>query len=182
LLPLLKLGPVEGHNEIERECQSISQHLSVLLGFLRPEPDLLQGRMDNLLRSAVRVAETVVVDLGRMAVGSPSLEALSMTDQVLLAVRPDLQGALAAERALMVTSGNPTVVATQVRKRGGADVVELSQALERPVAASIPHLRDPSSRPSSRRLRRELSTLSDVISAPARPIDPPGARREVSVS
>jgi hypothetical protein len=182
LLPLLKLGPAEGHNEIERECQSISPHLSVLLGFMRPEPELLQGRIDGLLSSALRVAETVMVDLGRTEPGSPSLEVLSRSDHVLLAVRPDLQGALAAERALTITRGNPTVVATQVRGRGVVDVVELAQALERPVAASIPHLRDPSSRRSHRRLLRELSKLSDAISAPLQPIDLPGGRPEVALS
>ncbi|MDP9235459.1 MAG: hypothetical protein M3P01_13050 [Actinomycetota bacterium] len=183
LLPLLKLGPVESQDGIERECQRVTQHLSVLLGFMRPEPDLLQGRIDGLLRSALRVAETVVVDLGRTAAGSPSLAVLSLSDHVLLAVRPDLQGALAAERALALTGTDPLLVATQLRKRGAADVVELSQALGRPVAASVPYLKDPSSRRSRRRLRRELSKLSDALSAPAaQPIDPPGVRQEVSVS
>jgi Mrp family chromosome partitioning ATPase len=182
LLPLLKLGPVEGQESIERECQSISKHLSLVLGFMRPEPDLLHGRIEGLLRSALRVAEIVVVDLGRIAARSPSLESLSLSDHLLLAVRPDLQGALAAERALALTDGRPTLVATQVRRRGGADVVELSQALGRPVAASVPYLRDAASPRSPRRLQHELSKVHDALSAPAQPIDLPKIPHEVAVS
>lgn len=183
LLPLLKLGPVEGQESIERECQSISKHLSVVLGFMRPEPDLLQGRIESLLRSALRVAEIVVVDLGRIAARSPSLEILSVSDHVLLAVRPDLQGALAAERVLALIPCEPLLVATKVHRRAAADVVELSQALGKPIPASVPYLRDPRSRRSPRRLHRELSKLGDALSGPARPIDlGAGIPHEVAVS
>jgi Mrp family chromosome partitioning ATPase len=166
LLPLLKLEQSAISQEaVVRECQGINDHLSVLLGLIRPEPDLLRGRIESLLRSARRVAEIVVVDLGRVVASSPSLEALSIIDCSQLAARPDLQGALAAERALALLTGNTAVVATHVRRRRAADVVELSDALGRPVVASIPYLRDPLPRRRSHRLRREISKVIDSVTA-----------------
>jgi Mrp family chromosome partitioning ATPase len=166
LLPLLKLErSAISEGAVERECQGITDHLSVLLGLIRPEPDLLRGRIQSLLRSARRVAEIVVVDLGRIVASSPSLEALPVTDCSQLAARPDLQGALAAERALALITGNTAVVATHVRRRSAADVVELSDALGRQVVASIPYLRDPLPRRRTKRLRREISKLIDSMPA-----------------
>ena len=166
LLPLLKLEQSAISQEaIVRECQEINDHLLVLLGLIRPEPDLLRGRIENLLRSARRVAEVVVVDLGRIIASSPSLEALPVIDCSHLAARPDLQGTLAAERALALITGNTAVVATHVRRRSAADVVELSEALGRQVVASIPYLRDPLPHRRSERLRREISKLIDSMPA-----------------
>lgn len=184
LLPLLKLERATVSKEaVEGECQRIGDHLLVLLGFIRPEPDLLRGRIENLLRSAMRVAETVVVDLGRLVPGSPSLEACTVGDHFLMAVRPDLQGALAAERALALAPDQTEVVATSVRRRGAADVVELSQALGKPVAAAIPHLKGSIPRRRSRRLQRELSRIIDSLSSRAQANEPlRRAPQEVTVS
>jgi Flp pilus assembly CpaE family ATPase len=150
---------------------------------MRPEPELLQGRVESLLRSAIRVAEIVVVDLGRIAARSPSLEILSLSDHVLLAVRPDLQGALAAERVLALIPPGSMLVATKVHRRAAVDVVELSRALGKPIAASVPYLRNPRSRRSPRRLHRELSKLGDALSGPAHPIElGAGLPHQVAVS
>lgn len=184
LLPLLKLEQSAISNEaVVRECQQINDHLLVLLGLIRPEPDLLRGRIESLLRSANRVAEVVVVDLGRIVASSPSLEALPVIDCSRLAARPDLQGALAAERALALITGNTAVVATHARRRSAADVVELSEALGRQVIASIPYLRDPLPRRRSKRLRREISKLIDSVPTRREISDLPGqVPQEVAVS
>lgn len=184
LLPLLKLERSAISQEaVVRECQVINDHLSVLLGLIRPEPDLLRGRIESLLRSARRVAEVVVVDLGRIAESSPSLEALPLIGCSHLAARPDLQGALAAERALALIDDNTAVVATHVRRRSAADVVELSEALGRPVVASIPYLRDPLPRHRSHRLHREISKLIDSMTTREEESDVPGrVPQEVAVS
>lgn len=172
LLPLLKLEhEAISEDAVARECQRVGDHLLVLLGFIRPEPDLLRGRIDDLLRSAMGMAQVTVVDLGRMVADSPCLEAFSACDQVLLTVRPDLQGALAAERALALLPEAPDVVASNVRRRGGADVIELSEALGRQVKASIPHLRSPLPRRRARLLRRELSRVIDALPPSAKTDD-----------
>ncbi|MGH2730225.1 MAG: hypothetical protein ACRDJI_06390 [Actinomycetota bacterium] len=160
LLPLLKLerGDVT-KGSIGRESQAIGGGLWVLLGLIRPAPDLLRGRIANLIEAARGVADVVVVDLGRAAPGSPSLEACALADRVLVTACADLQGALAAERALTLIPGATELVATKVGRRRAADVVELAEALGRPIAASIPVLKSPVSSRRGRRLRRELSRL-----------------------
>ncbi len=74
LLPLLKLerGPI-GDDALARELQPLSPSLKILLGLLRPAPDLLAGRADGLLRTASRLAEIVVADVGRRGRDRPRL-------------------------------------------------------------------------------------------------------------
>ncbi|MGH2383379.1 MAG: hypothetical protein ACRDG7_19480 [Candidatus Limnocylindria bacterium] len=166
VLPLLRLERAGvSQDALQRETQIVAPALTVLLGLLRPDPDLFDRRIGDLLGSAQRIAEVVVADLGRVVVGSPSLEALENADEILLAARPDLQGALAAGRALSVLDQhNSRVVATRVRKRRAADVTELAEALGRPIAASVPELNAPARPRPSRRLRRELSRLIEDLS------------------
>lgn len=176
LLPLLKLerGDVT-KDSIGRESQAIGGGLWVLLGLIRPAPDLLRGRIANLIDAAREAADVVVVDLGRAAPASPSLEACTLADRVLVAACADLQGALAAERALTLIPMATEVVATKVGKRHSADVVELAEALGRPIAASIPLLKSPVSSRRGRRLRRELSRLvgqpPPIAETPARGLE-----------
>jgi Mrp family chromosome partitioning ATPase len=160
LLPLLKLerGDVT-KDSIGRESQAIGGGLWVLLGLVRPAPDLLGGRIANLIETARELADVVVVDLGRAVPGSPSLEACTFADRVMVAACADLQGALAAERALTLIPRATEVVATKVSTRRSADVVELAEALGRPIATSIPLLKSPVSSRRGRRVRRELSRL-----------------------
>lgn len=175
LLPLLKLerGDVT-KDSLEHESQTIGDRLCVLLGLIRPTPDLLRGRVANLIDAAREVADVVVVDLGRATPASPSFEACPHADRVLVAACADLQGALAAERALSLTPQATGVVATKVGKRRAADVVELEEALGKPIAASIPLLKSPISSRRGRRLRRELSRLVDE--------PPPIERRQLVAS
>jgi MinD-like ATPase involved in chromosome partitioning or flagellar assembly len=162
LLPLLKLERADVAPEaVERESQEVTSGLLVLLGSLRPAADLLVGRTSDVLRSADRVADFVVADLGR-TVPSPALDGLSQARIVFLAARADLQGALGAERALSLIGKQAPVriVATRVRRRRIADVTELAEALGRPVAASMPELKVPVRVNQRRRLRRALDQLT----------------------
>jgi Flp pilus assembly CpaE family ATPase len=141
LLPLLKLerGPIGG-DALVRELQSLNPRLKVLLGLLRPAPDLVVGRADGLLKAADRVAEIVVADLGRAWPGSPAMDAQAAADRIVLAARADLQGALAAERALGVLRERRglTIAATRIPRLHGADLVELSEALAREIPVALP--------------------------------------------
>lgn len=170
LLPLLKLERAAVAREaVERESQEVSSGLMVLLGSLRPAADLLVGRTADVFRSADRVADVVVADLGR-TVPSPALDGLSQARIVLLAAHADLQGALAAERALSLIGKQAPIriVATRVRRRRVADVTELAEALGRPIAASIPELKIPVRVNQRPRFRRALDQLTaELDEAPA---------------
>lgn len=164
LLPLLKLerGPI-GEEALARELQSVSPRLKVLLGLLRPSPDLLRGRAHELLQAAGGLAEVVVADLGRASPGSPALDALGSADHIVVAARADVQGALAAERALQALgeSRRVTIAATRIRRLHRADVVELSDALAREIPVALPEC-NPGSK-SSRRLQRGVDRLIDHL-------------------
>jgi cellulose biosynthesis protein BcsQ len=166
LLPLLKLERNGVSPEaVAREVQQVTPGLNVLLGSLRPACDLLSGRISEVLRSAHRIADVVVADLGRMAPESPSLPGLHAADHIVVAARPDLQGALAVERALSVMEhqGPVGIVATRVRRRRLADVTELSQALGRPITATFPELRVAVAVNSRRRARRALAVQVETL-------------------
>jgi Flp pilus assembly CpaE family ATPase len=166
LLPLLRLERKGVSPEaVEREVQEVTPRLNVLLGSLRPACDLLNGRVIEVLRSAQQIADVVVADLGRMAPESPSLHGLDDADQIIVAARPDLQGALAAERALSLIGheGAVRVVATRVRRRRTADVAELSQALGLPIATVLPELKVPVAVNARRRKRRALAGLVETL-------------------
>lgn len=161
LLPLLKLerSPF-APQAVERESQEVVPGLRMLLGSLRPAAELLAGRTADVLRSADHTTEVVVVDLGRSVPSSPVLDGLSEMHVLFLAARPDLQGALAAERALsLIGKASVQIVATRVRRRRAADVAELSEALGRPIVASLPELKTPVGPSQTRRLRRELTRV-----------------------
>jgi MinD-like ATPase involved in chromosome partitioning or flagellar assembly len=168
LLPLLKLERADiAPQAVERESQEVAPGLMVLLGSLRPATEFLIGRAGDVLRSANRTADVVVADLGRSVPLSPALDGLGHAHRCLVATRPDLQGALAAEGALSLVGNRAPVriVATKVRRGRVADVVELSEALGRPIDASVPELRVPVRLNQSRRLRRQLAHLISTLVA-----------------
>lgn len=164
LLPLLRLdqGPIGG-DALIRELQRFGPRLKVLLGLLRPAPDLLLRRAQGLLAAATEVAEVVVADLGRAWSGSPMMDAQAAVDRIVLAARADLQGALAAERALAVVGERPglTIAATRIRRFHGADVVELSEALAREIRVALPDCK-PGTK-GGRRLERGIDRLIDQL-------------------
>lgn len=167
LLPLLRLERAGiGSEALARESQTVAPGLSVLLGSLRPATDLITGRTADVLRAAQPTADVVVADLGRTVSDSPTLAGLLAADRCLLAARPDLQGALAAERALSVIDDEipVEVVATRVGRRRAADVAELSEALGREIATSVPELRSPVSLTPKRHVRRALARMVQELS------------------
>lgn len=175
LLPLLQLerGAV-APEALARETQTVGPNLWLLLGMMRPAAGLLDGRVDDLLRGGTMLAEAVVVDIGRAVSGSPSMGALKHADRVLLAARPDLQGALAAERATSAIgqAHDATVVATRTRRRRQADVVELGEALNRPIAFSTPEVTSPvTGLPGGRRFDRAVDRVVAALG-----LEPSGAR------
>jgi MinD-like ATPase involved in chromosome partitioning or flagellar assembly len=180
LLPLLQLerGAV-APEVLARETQTVGPNLWLLLGMMRPAAGLLDGRVDDLLRAGTRLAEAVVVDIGRAVSGSPSTNALKHADRTLLAARPDLQGALAAERAISVMGQGHdfTVVATGARQRRRADVVELAEALNREIAFSILDVPSPAAGlPRGRRFDRSIDRLVGTLR-----LEEAGARSAIEV-
>lgn len=177
LLPLLKLkhGAIEAP-VIAQETIALAANFHVLLGLPRAAPGLLAGRLEQLAHASRELAEVTVIDLGAALAGSPSIPLVGFADKVLLAARPDLQGALAAERALVALGETLHVelVATRVRDRAKADVVELSEALQCDIRLHVPE----SSRIQSvainprRPLRRALDLIAEAVNSPdASPVE-----------
>ncbi|MDQ3963592.1 MAG: P-loop NTPase [Actinomycetota bacterium] len=162
LRPLLKLEHAPSPEAVRRESQPVGQ-LQVVLGLIRPEPDLLEGRIDRVIAAADRMADVVVADLGRTMPRSPASEALRVVDATVVVARADLQGALAAERAIASIATEVQLVASAVRRHDAADVLELSEALERPVTATFPLLKKPTCLTLTRRVRRCVSDLATVV-------------------
>jgi Mrp family chromosome partitioning ATPase len=162
LRPLLKLEHDPTPETVEREAQKVGD-LRVVLGLMRPEPDVISGRVESLLIAAAGVADVVVVDLGRMSPGSPCIESVSVVTALLLAARPDLQGALAAERALTAIERDALIVATATGRRDGANVIELAEAVGQPVAATFPRLKQQARLSRGRSVRRCVSELGEKI-------------------
>lgn len=174
LLPLLSLrqGAIEAP-AIARELTAMAPNFDVLLGLPRAARELLAGRLEHLVRAADELASVVVVDLGAALAGSPTTPLAHDADKILVVARPDLQGALAAERAF-VTLGDAfhaELVATRVRGHAMADVVELSEALGRDISLSVPE----SSRIQSvaisppRHVRRALDRIANGITSSSDP-------------
>lgn len=170
LLPLLRLdrGPPAAP-AIARETTEVAENFHVLMGLPRSAPELLAGGLEQLARDSRELADVVVVDLGAALAGSPAAPLVGVADTVLLAARPDLQGALASERAL-VTLGETLdveLVATRVRGGAMADVVELSEALQCDIRLSVPE----SSRIQSvaispqRHIRRALDRMAEAVTS-----------------
>jgi hypothetical protein len=93
------------------------------------------------LLAAVRRVEgldLVVVDPGRLLPGSVAAAVLESAAVRVLAVRADLPGALAAQRALGCTRHGLVLGPVAVGVQRPADAAELADALGRPLAGVIP--------------------------------------------
>lgn len=128
---------------VAAESTMAGANLWVLNGL--PCPDtagLLQPAATRALLGAVRAldaVELVVVDPGRLLPGSVAAVALGAADAGVLAVRPDLPGALAARRALDAVADLPGLAVMAVgAQRRSADVTDLAEALGRRVAGVVP--------------------------------------------
>jgi MinD-like ATPase involved in chromosome partitioning or flagellar assembly len=112
------------------ESTMAGANLWVLNGLPRPDTaGLLQPAATKALLAAVRTldaVELVVLDPGRLLPGSVAAVALGAADVGVLAVRPDLPGALAARRALDAVGDLPglAVVAVGAPRCRSADVAE----------------------------------------------------------
>jgi MinD-like ATPase involved in chromosome partitioning or flagellar assembly len=136
--PRSQLGP----EAVVAESSQISPWLRVLVGLPRPDAaGLLHGdAAQALLRVArsVQGLDLIVVDPGRLLPGSVAAAVLGLAEVRVLAVRADLPGALAAQRALASTRHEPGMVPVAVGVQRPADVAELAEALSRPLAGVIP--------------------------------------------
>ena len=116
--------------------------LRVLVGL--PGPDtgglLRPDAVHTLLRAANGVAglELLVVDPGRLLPGSVAAVTLGLAEVRVLAVRADLPGALAGQRALAATQHASMMMVVAVAVQRSADAAELAQAIGRPLAGVIP--------------------------------------------
>jgi MinD-like ATPase involved in chromosome partitioning or flagellar assembly len=137
-LPRLQLGP----EAVVAESAQVTPTLRVLVGLARPDAaGLLHGDAAHTLLDAARRIpglELLVVDAGRLLPGSVAAAVVGLAEVRVLAVRADLPGALAAQRALASTRHAAGMVPVAVGVQRPADVAELAEALGRPVAGAIP--------------------------------------------
>jgi MinD-like ATPase involved in chromosome partitioning or flagellar assembly len=175
------VGRVEPH-AVAAEAIGVAANLEVLVGLPRADAaGLLRGEAGvAVVQAARRVAgvEMVVVDAGRLLPGSVAAGLLGLSGAVgVLAVRADVPGALAAQRALLVAADATPIrlvlVAVGVRRRLSGDVAELAAALEHPVSAVIPAWRRSLNRavqmgqlPTAGRLGRAYQRLAAALWPP----------------
>jgi len=124
------------------ESAPVSPRLRVLAGLARPDaagllrPDAVHAMVAAARR--VQGLDLVVVDLGRLLPGSVAAAVLGMGEVRVLAVRAELPGALAAQRALASTRHGPSMLPVAVGVSRPADAAELADALGRRLAGVIP--------------------------------------------
>jgi MinD-like ATPase involved in chromosome partitioning or flagellar assembly len=129
---------------VAAESTMAGENLWVLNGLPRPDTaELLQPAATGALLAALRALDAVdlvVVDPGRLLPGSVAAVALAAADVGVLAVRPDLPGALAARRALDAAGDlqGLALVAVGTQRRRSGDVAELAEALGRQVDGVVP--------------------------------------------
>jgi hypothetical protein len=118
------------------EVAQVSRRVGLLAGLARPDAaGLLHRHAVHALLAAVRRIEgldLVVIDPGRLLPGSVAAAVLEAAAVRVLAVRADLPGALAAQRALGCTRHGSMLVPVAVGVQRPADAVELADALGRP--------------------------------------------------
>jgi MinD-like ATPase involved in chromosome partitioning or flagellar assembly len=135
-------GVPTGPAAVLAEVTQVSRRVGLLAGLARPDTaGLLHHQAVHALLAAVRRVEAldlVVIDPGRLLPGSVAAAALEAAAVRVLAVRADLPGALAAQRALASTRHGPSLVPVAVGVYQSADAVELADALGRPLAGLIP--------------------------------------------
>ena len=129
---------------VAAESTMAGENLWVLNGLPRPDTaELLQPAATGALLVALwalDAVDLVVVDPGRLLPGSVAAVALAAADVGVLAVRPDLPGALAARRALDAAGDlqGLALVAVGAQRRRSGDVAELAEALGRQVDGVVP--------------------------------------------
>jgi MinD-like ATPase involved in chromosome partitioning or flagellar assembly len=143
--PLAALGatPIDP-GAVLAESTELTTGLRVLVGVHRADAGGLLSRRVGvaIAEAACRVpgVELVVVDPGRLLPGSVAAAVVGLAEVWVVAVRADVPGALAAQRAFDAAAHAEGLrpVAVGVRRRSSADVAELAEALGRPVAGLIP--------------------------------------------
>jgi Mrp family chromosome partitioning ATPase len=165
--PSIPLGPAA----VLAEVAQVSRRLGLLAGLAYPDAaGLLHRHAVQALLAAVRRLEgldLVVIDPGRLLPGSVAAAVLEVAAVRVLAVRADLPGALAAQRALAYTRHGSSLVPVAVGVQRSADAAELADAMGRPLGGVIPA--DPSGvrraiqvgqPPTSGRLGRAYRTVA----------------------
>ena len=136
--PGVPLGPAAVLGEVAQ----VSRRLGLLAGLAHPDQaGLLHHQAVHALLAAVRRVQgldLVVIDPGRLLPGSVAAAVLETAAVRVLAVRADLPGALAAQRALAATRQGPSLVPVAVGLHRPTDAVELADALGRSLAGVIP--------------------------------------------
>jgi MinD-like ATPase involved in chromosome partitioning or flagellar assembly len=143
--PLAALGAAGIDPEaVLAESTEVLPGMRLLVGVHRADTSgLLSPRVGTAIAQAACQApgvELVVVDPGRLLPSSVAAAAVGLTEIAVLAVRADVPGALAAQRAFDAAGDADGLrpVAVGVRRRSAADVAELAEALGRPAAGVIP--------------------------------------------
>jgi MinD-like ATPase involved in chromosome partitioning or flagellar assembly len=164
------------------ESTALAPGLRVLVGVHRADAGGLLSRPVGvaIAEAACRVpgVELVVVDPGRLLPGSVAAAVVGLAEVGVIAVRADVPGALAAQRAFDAAGDVEGLwpVAVGVRRRSAADVAELAEALGRPVAGVVP------ADPRGRRRALEMGQppgggrLGRAYAALATRLDPVGSR------
>jgi len=140
--PLLGSPGIPGPTAVLAEVAQVSRRVGLLAGLARPDAaGLLHRDAVYALLAAVRRIQgldLVVIDPGRLLPGSVAAAVLEAAAVRVLAVRADLPGALAAQRALGCTRHGPLLVPVAVGVQRPGDAAELADALGRPLAGVIP--------------------------------------------
>jgi MinD-like ATPase involved in chromosome partitioning or flagellar assembly len=135
-------GVPPGPAAVLAEVVQVSRRVGLLAGLARPDAAGLLHRDAVLaLLATIRRIEgldLVVIDPGRLLPGSVAAAVLEAAAVRVLAVRADLPGALAAQRALGCTRHGSVLVPVAVGVQRPADAAELADALGRPLAGVIP--------------------------------------------
>jgi MinD-like ATPase involved in chromosome partitioning or flagellar assembly len=143
--PLAALGAAQiDPGAVLAESTQLTRGIRVLVGVHRADSKGLLSPWTGVAVAEVACqvpgVDLVVVDPGRLLPESVAAAMVALAEVAVLAVRADVPGALAAQRAFDA-AGDPdrlAPVAVGVRRRAAADVAELAEALGRPVAGVIP--------------------------------------------
>jgi MinD-like ATPase involved in chromosome partitioning or flagellar assembly len=145
MAPLAAMGTAQiDPGAVLAESTQLTPGMRVLVGVHRAGTGgLLDPRIGVAVAEAacqVPGVNLVVVDPGRLLPESVAAAVVALAGVAVVAVRADVPGALAAQRAFNAAGDLDRLapVAVGVRRRTPADVAELAAALGRPVAGVIP--------------------------------------------
>jgi MinD-like ATPase involved in chromosome partitioning or flagellar assembly len=138
LWPLARVGAEPTAERLAREVQRV-EGLDLLAGLPRAG-DAVGLDVVQAARVARGLAQTVLVDAGRLP--GPGVAVLGVCDQVVLVVRPDAVGVLAAEQALVALgpglTGRAVLLVSGLRGRRKRDLRELVAFLNLPLLGVVP--------------------------------------------